>query len=197
MNLSAPPPPAAPRADPNSGSAICRRDDAPPQNPRATFEHVLQAKRQAPRDEQEDTPSVEAAAAMASMTPAQSLARVAVAPTGAGAGPVDTGTGGAHAAIQTALNANPGPQVTPMGGTEPAAVWEASVRGPQHLTIDVRAERFTSHGAPPSWGLTIGSAALGVELLARHAPRLNERLRKHGVELDHVRIESCDDEPGR
>jgi hypothetical protein len=30
---------------------------------------------------------------------------------------------------------------------------------------------------------------VNAEVLARHAPRLNERLRKHAIGLSHVRIE--------
>ncbi|HEX6018731.1 MAG TPA: hypothetical protein VFZ28_11575 [Burkholderiaceae bacterium] len=97
-------------------------------------------------------------------------------------------TTGTRAAIETALR-NAEPQAGHLlAAAERPAVWEASIGG-LHGTVEVRAERIVAAGAPPSWGLTIGAPALGAELAARHTSRLHERLRKHGIEVDHVRIE--------
>ncbi len=198
MNLSAAPPPAAPRAAPALDPAACRRDDAATQDACEVFGRVLQSKQRLSRDDSQDTlPDDDdaAAALMAPTGPAPALARAALVPAGASAGAVDTATAGPRASIQAALNSSPA-LVAP-GSSDPATVWEASVRGPDQVAVDVRAERLVTPGAPPTWGLTIGSPALGAEVMARHAPRLNERLRKHGVEVDHVRIESSDDRSRR
>ena len=212
MNLSAPPPSAPARATPIHDKASCRRDEAPAQDARGNFERALQARRQAPRDEPETRSVAEAMAAAAataaaaaaaptaatSMGPAPALVRALATPADAGgAGSCDTPTGATRTATQTALNAQPAPPATPLGGADPAVVWEASLRGPDQMAVEVRAERLGKPDAAPSWGLTIGASALNAELLARHAPRLNERLRKHGVEVDHVRIESADPDARR
>lgn len=201
MNLSAPPPSAPARATPIHDKASCRRDEMPAQNERGNFERALQARRQAPRDGPEARSAAEAiaaAAAAANLGPAPALVRAAAAPAATGAtGSVDTPTGATRTATQTALNAQPAPPATPLGGADPAVVWEASLRGPDQMAVEVRAERLGKPDAAPSWGLTIGASALNAELLARHAPRLNERLRKHGVEVDHVRIESADPDARR
>jgi hypothetical protein len=45
------------------------------------------------------------------------------------------------------------------------------------------------------WTLTVSSSARDAALLARHAPRLNERLRARAIDLTHVRVERhADDE---
>lgn len=99
---------------------------------------------------------------------------------------IETATG-TRAAIETALR-QAEPPTGPLAGPDRPAVWEASIGGP-HGTVEVRAERLVVHGAPPSWGLTIGAPAFPADLASRHAGRLHERLRKHGIDVDHVRIE--------
>jgi hypothetical protein len=84
--------------------------------------------------------------------------------------------------------------VTPLTGTEPAALWEVSVAAPNAVPMQVRAERTGGTEAHRAWGLTIASPAANTEMLVRHAPRLNERLRKHAVGLSHVRIEQADED---
>jgi hypothetical protein len=142
-----------------------------------------------------DTRTSDAAASAitaANTAPLQPFARQAVAVAASPAGAVETVTTGPRAVIEAALNSNPGPSITPIGDTDPAAIWEASVCEPNSIAVDVRAvraERATAHEAQPSWSLTIGSSTVNAEALARHAPRLNERLRKHAIEFGHVRIE--------
>jgi hypothetical protein len=172
--------------DPEAG----RRKETPPQpQVRDAFERLLREKQ-----ERREEPAGDAAGAAASCT----LRPLPHPPPLAGegmrpkAGMVETVTTGPRAAIEAALNANPGPSVTPVGGTDPAAIWEASVCEPNSVAVEVRAvraERSTAHEAQPSWALTIGSSNVNAEVLARHAPRLNERLRKHAIGLSHVRIE--------
>jgi len=86
----------------------------------------------------------------------------------------------------------------PLAAPERTTVWEASV-GDRGGTVDVRAERTVANGTPPSWRLTIDAPVLGADLAARHAPKLHDRLRKQGIEVDHVRIErkSERDDPAR
>lgn len=100
---------------------------------------------------------------------------------------VETATG-TRAAIEAALqNAEP-QDCHPLAATERPAVWEASIGG-LHGTVELRAERIVANGVPPSWGVTIGAPAFGADVAARHTSKLHERLRKHGIDVDHVRIE--------
>jgi hypothetical protein len=105
--------------------------------------------------------------------------------------PVETSATGARAAIEAALNANTAPLVTPIGATDPAALWEASIAEPNGVAVNVRAlraEQLTPQ-AQPSWTVAVSSSTVDAGVLGQHAPRLNERLRKHGVGFSHVRIE--------
>jgi hypothetical protein len=103
---------------------------------------------------------------------------------------VETASTGARAAIEAALT-HSAPIVSPVAGTDPAAVWEASVRGADSIPLDVRVVRAEKAPGEMQAGLTmtIGSSGVNTDVLVRHAPRLNERLRKHGVEFEHVRIQ--------
>jgi hypothetical protein len=107
------------------------------------------------------------------------------------AGLVDAASTGPRAAIEAALNTNAPEHVSPIGGAEPAAVWEASINEVNSVPVELkmaRAERIDNE-ARSDWTLTVGSSNVNAEVLARHASRLNERLRKRGVGLDHVRIQ--------
>jgi hypothetical protein len=48
--------------------------------------------------------------------------------------------------------------------------------------------------AQATWTLTIGSSALDAAGLARHLPRLDERMRARAPNFTHVRIEADDEE---
>jgi hypothetical protein len=146
------------------------------------------------RDPQSDDPASALAAAMA-VAP-HPLRHVAPPPP-ARAGHVEDAPTGARAALEAALNSNPGPAVTAVGDIDPAALWEASVSEPNGITVDVRAlraERSTAQEAQPTWTLAVSSSNVKADVLARHVPRLNERLRKQGVGFSHVRIEGDQDD---
>jgi hypothetical protein len=196
MNMSA-------TSSPSAGS--CDRTSAPrearePNDPQArdAFERVLQSRQrqQGSGDEREEPPCESALlppVAPMALSPAQALAS----PPLRSAGALDPAPTGTRAVVEASLRESPCPLVTPIGGTEAATMWEATVQGPNSTAMEVRAvrtERSADSGPQAAWGLTIGSSAAGVEVLVRHAPRLNERLRKHGIALDHVRIERSEED---
>lgn len=111
-------------------------------------------------------------------------------PTLAVSAAIEPDSSASRAAIGAALTHST-PAITPVGSTDPAAVWEASVRGADSVPLDVRVMRAEKAPGETQAGLTmtIGSSGVNAEVLVRHAPRLNERLRKHGIEYDHVRIQ--------
>ncbi len=97
-----------------------------------------------------------------------------------------------RATIEAALKGEPLPAVTAGGASESG--WEASVREPRGVAIEMRATREASAGASlGGWTLTVASPAMEAALLARHAPRLVERLRLRGLDPAHLRIEEDDD----
>ncbi|HEU5296748.1 MAG TPA: hypothetical protein VFU71_18345 [Burkholderiaceae bacterium] len=152
---------------------------------RDAFERVLQTKRQPPRADDEDATLVNAPPMLAWVsTPLVRTPDTVPAPAGAVA-EVATGT---RAAIETALQNSVPHDLCPIGGTDRPSVWEASIGGASG-PVELRAERVAVQGTQPTWGLTIGAPALGADVVARHAPRLHDRLRKHGIDVDHVRIE--------
>jgi hypothetical protein len=74
---------------------------------------------------------------------------------------------------------------------EAAGSWEVSVREPLGVPVELRATRPESTAGAP-WTLTLSSSSLDAGLLGRHAPRLDERLRKRLGEAVHLRIERDD-----
>lgn len=158
----------------------------------APVECALQAKRQplATDDEQESTaPEATLPAGGMPMMAwvCAPLVRASEAAPPTAAGVVETATG-TRAAIETALqNATPQDGRT-LAAAERPAVWEASIGG-LHGTVEVRAERIVANGVPPSWGVTIGAPAFGADVAARHTSKLHDRLRKQGIDVDHVRVE--------
>jgi len=195
---------ATPSNSPSAPSAAERRAAPPRSEQRSTrdaFERALHAKAQpCDSDETDSTglqpPPCEGAPPMMvwACAPLSRAPELVAAPAAADADPA-TGT---RAVIETALH-NPEPQALhPLAAPERTTVWEASV-GDRGGTVDVRAERTIANGTPPSWRLTIDAPVLGADLAARHAPKLHDRLRKQGIEVDHVRIErkSERDDPAR
>jgi hypothetical protein len=158
------------------------------QQKRDAFEDLLRAKLAKFGDaEDEETAAEEGVPAFVTGMPAPQAARLAPpAPTTAG---IETIKTGARAAIETALNSQPA--VSAVGATDSAGVWEASVREANSVPVDVRITRAEKTAHEPQVGLTVAvaSSEVAAETLARHVPRLNERLRKRGTGLDHVRIQ--------
>ena len=198
----------SPAASPSSGQETQappgRREATPGDEQRSTrdaFERALHAKAQpfGSQDQEsidDDATLPEGATPMMAWVPS-SLVRAAEPLPATAAGVIEVATG-TRAAIETALHNPEAQALQPLTGPDHPSVWEASVGG-SHGTVEVRAERIVTNGAPPSWGLTIGAPALGADAAARHTPKLHERLRKHGIEVDHVRIErkrDRDDLPG-
>jgi hypothetical protein len=93
-----------------------------------------------------------------------------------------------RAAFEAALEGMPLPA---SAAAAQAATWEASVREPSGVAIELRAARGDG---PAGWTLTIASSGVEAALLARHAPRLSERLRARALADTHVRIERDDRE---
>jgi len=182
----------------DSSSRVSPNEDSRNHPARDNFERALQARQQRQEQPSEDDDEAPAghgdAAAWMSVVPAPLLMRAAAAPARSCAAAGATETSGTRAVLEASLTACPGQAVTPLTGTEPAALWEVSIREPNAVAVDVRAERSGPAGTQRAWGLTIASPAANTEMLARHAPRLNERLRKHAVGLSHVRIEEADEE---
>jgi hypothetical protein len=81
----------------------------------------------------------------------------------------------------------------PLGAPANAAgAWELTLRQPLAAPVDVKATRNAD--AVNGWSLSIASPVLDASLLARHAPRLNERLKARALSTTHVRIEERDEE---
>ena len=62
---------------------------------------------------------------------------------------------GTRAALEASLRESPCPQGTPVGGTEAAMTWEATVHEPNSLALEVRAvrtERTALSGPQPPGG---------------------------------------------
>jgi hypothetical protein len=186
----------APSTRRDDSSMTSQADSSPEQ--RDAFELALR-KKTSPRDDEDrqqepqpDAAAVALAAFAASMPqpPRHAMQAAHSAPT-----PAENATG-TRAAIEAALNSNPAPLVTAVGATDPAALWEASISEPNGVAVDVRVlrgEQLTPQ-AQPGWSVAVSSSQVDAEVLARHAPRLNERLRKHGVGFSHVRIEGNQDD---
>jgi hypothetical protein len=189
MNL----PPATPSTTNTTSTDNRARDGVRPVEPRDAqqqrdnFERLLRSKAGESDEADEALPE-----GGAGIFPTLPLAPQSTRPLTAGAvsAAVQTDASASRAAIGAALTHST-PAITPVGSTDPAAVWEASVRGADSVPLDVRVMRAEKAPGETQAGLTltIGSSGVNAEVLVRHAPRLNERLRKHGVEFDHVRIQ--------
>jgi hypothetical protein len=214
MNLSNPSTVGAAR-----GSDAAARRDQPPRErvlhhpARDAFERALQA-RSAPREDDAapvDEDDESSSGTGASVAPGASLPGTSLPapapflrpPPGpppatvghaAGATPDSTGT---RAAIEAALGGQPAPTaLSAIAGTDPAALWQVSIGEPLGIPVELRAQRGerAAHEAAAPWALSLRASSLGAETLSRHVPRLHERLRKQGVELDHVRVERDEEE---
>jgi hypothetical protein len=190
----------APRSESrDSSSRVSSKESGHNHPARDDFERALQARQQSQEEQPGDGNEEPAggdggAAAWMSALSAPLPLRAAAAPASLCAAGMTTEQTGTRAVIEASLTACPGQAVTPLTGTNPAALWEVSVAAPNAVPIQLRAERTGGPEANRAWGLTIASPAANTEMLVRHAPRLNERLRKHAVGLSHVRIEEADED---
>lgn len=205
MNLSNPSPGGTTRG----ADAASRRE--PPRErtlnhpAREAFERALQA-RKAPREADEgpmdDEEEESSSCAGPSVTLCTGLHALPLRPpptlpqgTASRAGGI-TEHSGTRAAIEAALGGQPAPTaLSAIAGTDPAALWQVSIGEPLGVPIELRAQRGerTAQEAAAPWALSLRSSSLGADTLARHVSRLHERLRKQGVEFDHVRVERDDE----
>jgi hypothetical protein len=187
----------------SSAAASCDRasahkdpDAREPRDLRAcdAFALALQSRQrqQGSNDEDDNEPPSESALLPAA--PTSLLSRAPALPPMSRAGALDPAPTGTRAVVEASLREAPCPLVTPVGGSEAAMTWEVSVHEPNSLALEMRAVRAERTASEPqaSWGLTIASSSVGAEVLARHAPRLNERLRKHAIGPEHLRIEQAE-----
>ncbi len=97
-----------------------------------------------------------------------------------------------QAALGTALSTDSGAPMAPGLRSDTGSAWEVSLNDPRGVALELRAARpagVSAAGAPANWTLTIASPVQDAALLARHTPRLNERLRSRALTHTHVRIE--------
>lgn len=97
--------------------------------------------------------------------------------------------GAAHAGGRADLEPPAQPPGTPPNA---AGTWELTLRQPLCAPLDLRATRTA--GAVNGWSLQVGSPTVDASVLARHAPRLNERLKARALTHTHVRIEEREPE---
>ena len=197
MNTSATSPPGAPLA-PRRDEAVARRDNARDRQRGEDFERLLREKAST-HDEDDDAPVDSLESTAAPGVPAF-VTWAAPLPLKRSGGEGDSGSaalggaagGAARSAMQAALGADPGPPQPLAPATNAAGAWELTLRQPLGAAVDVRATRNAE--AVNGWSLSIGSPTVDASVLARHAPRLNERLKARGLSNSHVRIEESDAE---
>lgn len=193
---AAPAPTAPPRAETARPS-----DDPSSRRSRDDFERALRQKSKARDDDEselgaEDGETPEPPSAMAALMtwaaplPIKQAGGEAGAATAAGA-MLGGNEGATTKALQTALNN--APEAVAPTATPAQAAWEVTLRQPLGVPLDLKANRNTEAGAH-GWQLTIGSPVVDASMLARHVPRLNERLMARGLMRDHAHIEESDPE---
>jgi hypothetical protein len=193
---------STPAASAREPSRSCRRDEPPTRREGAEFERVLRRKiaaRDEPGEQRDATtaPPCESVlpgvpAASGAPVPASSLLRP-FAPAGAAAAGVrsEPAASATCASADAAMSAPSSPGAMGAGADDAAGAWSVSLNQPLGLALELRAVRGGATAETPAhWTLTIASPAHDAALLARHAPRLNERLRARAL---HVRIESDDE----
>jgi hypothetical protein len=101
------------------------------------------------------------------------------------------------AALQAAAKAEPPPPTLPTPADADASTWEVSVHEPLGVPVELRAVRVAPTAAAaqaaPAWNLTVASPNLDRAVLARHATRLEARLRG----MPHALAELHLDDPER
>ena len=195
------PPPARTAAEPAPRTPTADRPD-----PRGdAFERLLQRKASARDDDSTtttDDDEADGAPPLPSSAPPHALpARRIDAPPAAPAGVLATPSETASR-LGAALHAD----VPPGDGLgalrrDAALAFEVTLNDPRGIGLELRALRAggsQAGAAPAAWSLTVGSGLVDASVLARHAPRLNERLQARVVTHAHVRVEGrhAGDEPG-
>ena len=193
MNTTSTSPPSA---QPPRDEAVAHRDNAGDAQRSADFERLLREK--ASKYHEEDDASNDAQGSSAAMGvpafvnwPAPLPPKRSDGEGNSGSAAVGGSSDATSQAMHAALGADPGvPQQ--LAPTRAAGAWELTLRQPLGAAVDVRATRNAE--SVNGWSLTIGSPTLDASVLARHAPRLNERLKARGLSNTHARIEESDQE---
>lgn len=168
------------------------------------FERVLRQKSAVSRDDEpgadtaegEDEPPSLATLLPWCPPPALQAAKAGAAALGAPAA-TDPPPNATQAAVGTALSADQSPLPAAGLRADAASAWQVTLNDPRGVAVELRAARpaaLAGADRPANWTLTIASPAHDAALLARHVPRLNERLRARELTHTHVRIEERDDE---
>jgi len=163
------------------------------------FERVLRAKSER-RDDQPDDEG-DAPPSLLPYVPAPALSMAAAQRAAAAAcgllAPEASATA-AKAGLGAAQDA-PSGAATPAGlRQDTAGAWAVTLNDPRGLALDLQATRpggAQPAGAAAAWSVTIGAGVHDAALLARHAPRLNERLQARTVTHTHVRIQEGNAHP--
>ena len=115
---------------------------------------------------------------------------------GAVDGPSDGSTAGIEAAGASAAAMAGRAVLGPTAIDGDPIAWEASIGDGSGVAIELRAEMAPAvAGERAAWSVTIVSPTLATEILARHAPHLTDRLRRHGIG-SRVRIDGTLEDRG-
>jgi hypothetical protein len=150
---------------------------------RAAFDRVLRGKADAHDEERGGQGDAQGLAPAAGVL-AERPSRTSTVASPAAAGAVEAPR---HAVVEAMCAAAIGeaPVLASGGSTENS--WDVSLHEPRGVAVELRATRSgpTSGGA---WTLTVATPALDPAALARHAPRLSDRLRARARVATHLRI---------
>jgi hypothetical protein len=129
--------------------------------------------------------SSQACALAGPIAPPAGLSWPSPAPCGDGG---DAPTAGIEATSASAAAAAADSMLAPTAVDADPSAWEASIRDGNGVAVDLRAESAPpGPGQSAAWSVTVVSPVLAAEILAQHAPDLNDRLRRRGI-ASRVRI---------
>jgi len=198
MNTSASTSTSSSNAPSRAGGEDARRSD-----PRhlcregERFDRLLRDKA-GPRDDNDDTqpiaPAPDGATPLPTGAPAPAPpgAAAAAAVPRAGAAAADTPSA-TQAALGSAMAAQAPPRTE--AGAADAQAFQVSIHEPTGMALELRAVRVAGAAgtpAPAQWALHIAAPARDAATLARHGPRLDERLRARGLDGTAVHVEPED-----
>jgi hypothetical protein len=200
---------SSPRASQGEADPSCRRDDPLVARRCDEFDRLLRRK-SAAGDETERSGGGDAAASLdgAAAGLAAPLASPPHAKGAGGAAPMSPAASHAgnvpgepsatavRATLEAGLLGLPAPVALAGGSADAGTSWSVTLHQPLGTALEFRASRSAGAAEPhATWTLTIGSTALDATGLARHLPRLSERLRARARNPTHVRIEADEEEP--
>jgi hypothetical protein len=196
---------SSPRASQGDGAPSRRRDDPLGAQRGNEFDRLLRRKSAAGDDAGRSSGgdaacSLDGAAAGLAAPPnakgAGCAAPMAQAASHAGGVPGEPSATALRATLEAGLQGPPAPAAIAGGSADASSHWSVTLHQPLGTALELRASHSAGAAAPqPTWTLTIGSTALDASGLARHLPRLCERLRARALNPTHVRIEADDEDP--